>query len=326
MTKQTEWAVELRPKSFDQMVGQETNREILTNWVATNTLPNALIFFGKSGSGKTTCGRILPLVMDAELVELDAASNNSVEDARNINNLANRLSLSGKHKVFLIDEAHMLSAAAWNALLKSIEEPDPKTHFVFCSTDYTKIPLTIRGRSRMLKFYSVLPSLLLEYAQAVLEYKGYKLPDDVLDIVVKQANGQVRDLLKVLQTAAEGNLNTADKLKRFLAIPDAKGMRTFINAVLSGQPKLGVKVIKDVETDLLEWVQALQQHIYQLLEDKFNITPLNFGTDAAQQSKVRELESKFTDKQWGALLTELNKITRNETAYAQLYALLFAGI
>lgn len=319
-----EWAVRLRPQNLETMVGQEANREIVQRWVKTNTLPNAVIFYGKSGSGKTTTARIIPKLLDAELIELDAASHNGVDDARQINELAGRLSLAGKRKIFLIDEAHMLSNGAWNALLKSIEEPNPLVTFIFCTTEYTKLPMTIRGRSRMLKFYSIPKEQLKEYAQAVLEHEGYTLKDEVLDLIVQQSNGQVRDLLKLLQTTCEGNLDDLEKLKKFLAIPDSKGMRTFIYAVLSGNPKQGISIINGIDTDLLEWVAALQRHIYQLLEDKYGVTPIVAAEKTLQ--KIKELESMFTDRQFGALLTELNKIQRNETAYAQLYALLFRGV
>lgn len=324
MAKSAEWAVELRPKNLDTMVGQEANREIIRGWIEKDNFPNAVIFYGKSGSGKTTSARIIPLLMDAELIELDAASHNSVDDARQLNEQASRMSLTGRHKVFLIDEAHMLSNGAWNALLKSIEEPNSKIHFIFCTTEYTKLPMTIRGRSRMLKFYSIPFEQLKEYAQAVLEHKGYTLKDEVIDLIVSRANGQVRDLLKLLQTTCEGNLNDVDKLKKFLAIPDTKGMRNFINAVLAPIPKVGIPILNSINTDLLEWVQALQAHIYELLEDKYGVREI--AADITTKTKIKALEQKFTDKQFGALLTELNKIQRNETAYAQLYALLFRGV
>lgn len=320
-----EWAVELRPKSLNQMIGQEANIEILQKWVDTKTLPNALIFYGRSGSGKTTAGRILPLLMGAELIELDAASHNSVDDARQISEQALRMSLTGRDKIFLIDEVQALSNSAWQALLKTIEEPNPKIHFLLCTTEYTKLPLTIRGRSRMLKFYSIPKEQLKEYAEAVLEHKGYKLSEEVIDLVVDQSNGQVRDLLKILQTAAEGNF-TLEKFKKFFAIPDDAGMRNFINAVLTDSKKSGLKVLNSVDTDLLEWVTGLQKHIYRLLEHKHAVTPMNFGDNITLANKVATLIGKFSDQQFGALLTELNKINNAQTAYANLYALLFRGI
>ena len=325
MIQSKEWAVKLRPQTLEQMAGQESNKLIIQNWIDNDNLPNALIFYGKSGSGKTTLARMLGLLANAEVIELDAASHNSVDDARQINELAGRLSLTGRHKIFLIDESHQLSTAAFNVLLKSIEEPNPKVHFILATTEYTKLPLTIRGRSRMLKFYSIPREQQVEYAKAVLEHEGYTLSDDVIDLIVDQSNGQMRDLLKLLQTTCEAKLDSVEKLKKFLAIPDNKGMRNFINAVLSGNPKNGIKVLNEIDTDLLEWILALQKHIYQLLEDKYGITPIN-TKDITTYNKIKALENKFTDRQFGALLTELNKINRAETAYAQLYALLFRGI
>ncbi len=320
-----EWAVELRPKRLDQMVGQEANREILSKWIETDTLPSALIFFGRSGSGKTTAARIVALQMDAELIELDAASHNSVDDARLLNEQALKLSLTGKHKIFLIDECHALSNAAWQALLKTIEEPNPKVHWILATTEYTKLPATIRGRSRMLKFYSLPKEQLKEYAEEVIAYKGYTLSNEVLDLAVELANGQVRDLLKILQTAAEGNFDVT-KFRKFFAIPDESGMRTFINAVLTDAKKQGIKVLNSIQTDLIEWVNGLQKHIYKLLEHKYGITPIDFGTNVSLATKVENLINKFSDQQFGALLTELNKINNAQTAYAQLYALLFRGV
>ena len=225
-----------------------------------------------------------------------------------------------------VHNCHMLSNGAWNALLKNIEEPNPRVHFLWATTDYTKLPMTIRGRSRMLKFYSVAPEQMKEYAQAVLDYKGYTLKDEVIDLIVQQSKGQVRDMLKLLQTTCEGNLNDVIKLQKFLAIPDSNGMRTFINAVLAHQPKQGVAIIKKINTDLIEWVIALQNHIYQLLEDKYNITPFPFGDNITLQKQVKTIEGLFTDQQFGLLLTELNKIRNVDTAYAQLFALLFRGV
>lgn len=321
----SEWAVELRPRTLDQMVGQEANREIVGRWIETNTLPNALIFYGRSGSGKTTMARIIPLLMGAELIELDAASHNSVDDARQINEQAIRLSLTGRHKIFLIDEAHSLSNNAWQALLKTIEEPNAKVTFIFCTTEYTKLPMTIRGRSRMLKFYSLPRAQLKEYAEAVLSHKGATLSDEVIDLVVDQANGQVRDLLKVLQTSAEGKF-TAEKFKHFFAVPNDTGMRNFINSVFTSSKKTGLKVLTSIDTDLVEWVTGLQKHIYSLLEHKHGVTVMAFGNNIALETKVNELLKKFTDEQWGKLLTELNKINNAQTAFANLYALLFKGV
>lgn len=179
MAQSKEWAVKLRPQTLEQMAGQESNKLIVQSWLDNDNLPNALIFYGKSGCGKTTLGRMLAQLMGAELIELDAASHNSVDDARQINELAGRLSLTGRHKIFLIDESHQLSTAAFNVLLKNIEEPNPKVHFILATTEYAKLPLTIRGRSRMLKFYSIPREQQVEYAKAVLDWALQARENDI---------------------------------------------------------------------------------------------------------------------------------------------------
>lgn len=319
-----DWALKYRPKKLNELVGQDVNKEILSTLVAENKLFNAMIFYGRSGCGKTTTARILVNELDAEAIELDAASNNGVDDARNIKDIASKLALTGRHKVITIDEAHMLSKAAWNALLKAIEEPNEKTHFVFCTTEYTAIPATIRGRSQMFKFYSIPRETLKEYARHILQLEGSELDDDCIDLIVRESKGQVRDLLKLLQVASEQGLTTEEKLRRFLAIPDTRGMGAYIDAVLSGNAKMAVKVLKGLSTDLLEWRNRLEQLVYEVLEDRFEIEELSYPI--AQTSKLRQLGVSYTPKQFGKLLDFLLKITKAETAYQLLYVLAVEGI
>ena len=162
-----DWALKYRPRVLDDLVGQDVNKEILKELVAKDSLFGAMIFYGRSGCGKTTTARILVNELDAEIIELDGASNNGVDDARNIKDIASKLALTGKRKIIIIDEAHMLSRGAWNALLKAIEEPNSMTHFIFCTTEYRAIPATIRGRSHMFKFYSIEPEVLTNYAKHI---------------------------------------------------------------------------------------------------------------------------------------------------------------
>lgn len=319
-----DWALKYRPKKLSELVGQDVNKEILSTLVAENKLFNAMIFYGRSGCGKTTTARILVNELDAEEVELDAASNNGVDDARNIKDIASKLALTGSHKVITIDEAHMLSKAAWNALLKAIEEPNEKTHFIFCTTEYTAIPATIRGRSQMFKFYSIPRETLKEYAKHILQLEGSELDDDCIDLIVRESKGQVRDLLKLLQVASEQGLATEEKLRRFLAIPDTRGMGAYIDAVMSGNAKMAVKVLKGLSTDLLEWRNRLEQLVYEVLEDRFEIEELSYPI--AQTSKLRQLGANYTPKQFGKLLDFLLKITKAETAYQLLYVLAVEGI
>ena len=320
----TDWALKYRPKLLNELVGQDVNKEILSSLIAEKRLFNAMIFYGRSGCGKTTTARILVNELDAEAIELDAASNNGVDDARNIKDIASKLALTGKHKIIIIDEAHMLSKAAWNALLKAIEEPNEKTHFIFCTTEYTAIPTTIRGRSQMFKFYSIQRDVLREYAQHILALEAVSLDDDCIDLVIRESKGQVRDLLKLLQVASEQHLNTEEKLRKFLAIPDTRGMGAYLEAVLSGNAKTAIRVLKGLSTDLLEWRNRLEQLIYEILEDRFEIEELAYPI--AQTSKLRQLAVSYSPKQFGKVLDYLLKVNRADNAYQLLYVLATVGI
>ena len=318
------WALKHRPQTLDALVGQEVNREILRRLIDTDKLYNAMIFYGRSGCGKTTTARILVNETNAEVVELDAASNNSVDDARNIKDIAAKLSLTGRRKIIIIDEAHMLSKAAWNALLKAIEEPNDKTHFIFCTTEYAAIPVTIRGRSQMFKFYSIPHQQLFDYAKRILSLEGKELEDDCIHLIVRESQGQVRDLLKMLQVAAEQGYKTAADFSKFLALPDVKGMGAYLTGVLSGDAKLAIKALKTVEGDLLEWRKRLEKLIYEVLEDAFDISELQYPI--AQSTKLRELGQLYRPAQFGKILDFLLRVDKAETAPKLLYVLATVGV
>lgn len=321
-----DWSLKLRPQKLQDLVGQDVNREIFSSLIAQGKMYNAMIFYGRSGCGKTTTARILGNEMNAEVVELDAASNNGVDDARNVKDIASKLALSGRHKIIIIDEAHMLSKAAWNALLKAIEEPNEKTHFIFCTTEYSAIPLTIRGRCQMFKFYSIPQDTLIGYAKHVLALEHKDLDDDCIALIVRESKGQVRDLLKNLQVAAEQGYTTAEKFSEFLALPDTKGMGSYIKSLLVGEPKQAIKALKEAQqkTDLIEWKNRLEKLIYEMLEDKYGISELMYPIQQTQ--RLRELTEAFKPQCFGKILDYLLKIDKAENAYQLLYVLATLGV
>lgn len=319
-----DWAVKHRPQLLKDLIGQDVNKEMLETLVRSNRLFGAMIFYGRSGCGKTTTARILGNEMNAEVVELDAASNNGVEDARNIKDIASKLALTGKHKIIIIDEAHMLSKAAWNALLKAVEEPNDKTHFIFCTTEYTAIPSTIRGRSQMFKFYSIPIEDQVKYANYILQQEGKQLDDDCIALAIKQSKGQMRDLLKILQRAVEQGCRTAEQLRKALELPSAQGMGSYLQGVLSGDSKLAVRALKSITSDLIEWKKALEDLIYDVLEDKYGISELSYSV--TQTAKLRELASTYRPQAFGKILDYLLRVDKSETAYQMLYVLATVGV
>ena len=146
----------------------------------------------------------------------------------------------------------------------------------------------------------------------------------LLDLIIKESKGQVRDLLKLLQVAAEQGYTTAEQFSKFLALPDTKGMGAFLQAILDSDAKLAVKVLKSLNTDLLEWCNRLESLIYEILEDKFNITQLSGPIQ--QVAKLEDLANRHTPQEFGKILDYLLKITKSDTAYQLLYVLALLGV
>lgn len=176
----------------------------------------------------------------------------------------------------------------------------------------------------MFKFYAIEAEVLKDYAGFVLNEEGLKLPEQVADIIIKESKGQVRDMLKLLQVAADQNLDSVEKLEKFLALPDIKGMGAFLAAVLGGNSKLAVRVLKSLNTDLLEWRNKLEELVYEILEDFYGIKSLTYNE--SQASKLKELPRIHPIEKFGRILDYMLKVNRSETAFQLLYILAVLGV
>jgi DNA polymerase-3 subunit gamma/tau len=151
-------AVKYRPSVFAEVIGQESIKQILQDQISTKTHKNCYLFTGGAGTGKTTCARIFANEINngkGSFIEIDAASNNGVDNVREIIDNAKYKSLDSEYKIYIIDECHMLSTGAWNAMLKILEEPPAKTVFILCTTDPQKIPNTILSRVQRYDFQRI---------------------------------------------------------------------------------------------------------------------------------------------------------------------------
>ena len=321
-----DWATKHRPQFLKDIVGQETSTKMLQAMIERGTLYDAMIFYGRSGCGKTTTARCLVNELDAEVIELDAASNNGVDDVRQLIEVAGRFSLKAKPRFIIVDEAHMLTRSSWNALLKSIEEPQGDTHWIFCTTEYKALPDTIKGRCHMFKYYSIPTQTLIDYAVTILQKEDAPyIPDDVLIQVVKESKNQVRDMLKLLQIVAESKLDNLEKLNSYLQKPKIDGMASFVKGVIEGDSKLAIRALHAVEINELEaWARSLEEFIYDALEDFYGISTLNLPVVVA--NKVRETTSRNDIKKFGKLLDKLLYVKDNKDAFQQLYVLAAMGV
>ncbi len=214
-------ALKYRPKKFSDVVGQEAVTKTLENAIATNKIPNAMIFCGPRGVGKTTCARIFANEINKHqnndlafnIFELDAASNNSVNDIRNLIEQVRIPPQTGKFKVFIIDEVHMLSQTAFNAFLKTLEEPPKHVVFILATTEKEKIIPTILSRCQIFDFKRIKPIEVKSFLISIAEKEKIKFEEGAIDLISQKSDGAMRDGLSIFDrmvTFTNSNLNSKD--------------------------------------------------------------------------------------------------------------------
>jgi DNA polymerase-3 subunit gamma/tau len=236
-------ALKYRPQTFKDVVGQKAITSTLLNAIETNHLAQALLFTGPRGVGKTTCARILARKINQpgyddpnedfafNVFELDAASNNSVDDIRNLIDQVRIPPQTGQYKVYIIDEVHMLSSAAFNAFLKTLEEPPKHAIFILATTEKHKIIPTILSRCQIFDFKRITVKDAKEHLAEVAQSQGIQFEDDALHIIAQKADGAMRDALSIFdrvvsycgnnltRAAVTENLNVLD-FETYIKITD----------------------------------------------------------------------------------------------------------
>ena len=197
-------ASEYRPKVFSDMIGQDAIVKTLSNAIKNDNIPQALLFCGPRGVGKTSCARILAKTIndlkenfEYNIFELDAASNNSVEDIRSITDQIRIPPQIGKYKVYIIDEVHMLSNAAFNAFLKSLEEPPKHVVFILATTEKNKIIPTILSRCQIYDFKKVDIESITKLLSNICKDKKIKYDENSLSLIAQKSDGSIRDSLSM---------------------------------------------------------------------------------------------------------------------------------
>lgn len=220
-----------RPQIFSDVIGQNHITSVLKSEISNNKISHAYLFCGPRGTGKTTCAKIIAKAVNCEnpvdgnpcckcpsclavqnntttdIIEMDAASNNSVNDIRDIRDTVIYTPTDLKYRVYIIDEVHMLSISAFNALLKTLEEPPSYVIFVLATTELQKIPVTILSRCQRFDFHRVTPNDIIQRLKTVCEGENIKYDNQSLDLIAKMAQGSFRDALNSLEFCASENNN-----------------------------------------------------------------------------------------------------------------------
>ncbi len=266
-----------RPASFDDLIGQDAMVRTISNAFEANRIPQAWILTGVRGVGKTTTARILARALNYELpdgsvtaptvkmpamglhcqaiiesrhpdvLEMDAASHNSVEDVRQINDAIRYAPMSARYKVYILDEVHMLSGAAFNALLKTLEEPPPHAKFIFATTEIRKVPVTVLSRCQRFDLRRVDAALLVKHLEGIAAKEKIEVEPTALAMIARAAEGSVRDSLSLFDQAiahATGKV-TAEDVRQMLGLADRVRIVDLFEALMKGDVAAALQELRE---------------------------------------------------------------------------------
>jgi DNA polymerase-3 subunit gamma/tau len=294
MAKQTTAAVEenytvlarrYRPQTFADLIGQEPTARALINALKGNRVAHAYLFTGARGVGKTSTARILAKALncekgptptpcgvcyncvsitsgdDTDVIEIDGASNNGVDDARELRGNINTRPSRSRYKIYIIDEVHMLSKAAFNALLKTLEEPPAHVKFIFATTEVQKIPITILSRCQRFDFSGIPADQILEQLKTITVREGKQADDEALELVARRAGGSMRDSQSLLDQllAFGGDRLTADQVREMLGMAGDDRVVALAEAVVAKDAGKALAVLDETAQGGLQMGELVDQ-------------------------------------------------------------------
>ncbi|WP_461534289.1 DNA polymerase III subunit gamma/tau [Sinomicrobium sp.] len=338
-----------RPQTFKDVVGQQAITNTLLNAIENNHLAQALLFCGPRGVGKTTCARILAKKINESgtenpdedfafnIFELDAASNNSVDDIRNLIDQVRIPPQSGKYKVYIIDEVHMLSQAAFNAFLKTLEEPPKHAIFILATTEKHKIIPTILSRCQIFDFKRITVKDAAEYLKYIAENQGIEADDDALHIIAQKADGAMRDALSIFDRVVSfsGKQLTRQAVTENLNVLDYDTYFEATDLILANNiPQLLVNFNETLARgfDGHHFIAGLASHFRDLMvcKNEATIPLLEVGSEAQQRYLEQSRKTSLAFLMQGIELAnncDLNyKTSKNQRLLVELCLMQLASI
>ena len=317
-------ALKYRPQIFDDLIGQEVVAETIINSIKANKVPNAYLFTGIRGIGKTTIARIVAKTPNCtngienkckvkcsnceaitnsshiDVLEMDAASKTGVDDVRELIEFSRYGPTSSKYKIFIIDEVHMLSKQAFNALLKTLEEPPAYLKFIFATTEIKKIPVTVISRCQKFDLSRIKSSELFKFIKGIKEKEGGKVSDDALKLIVKISEGSVRDALSLLDRALltldsnkELDLKSAQNIFGFF---DKSQLIELFEFILKGDENKVVKIYRKIYDQGVEpkiFINDFLELLYYFKNiNSLTLESTNFSLNDDEFKKIQYLSNQ----------------------------------
>ena len=338
-------ALKYRPQTFDDLIGQEVVAETITNSIKADKIPNAYLFTGIRGIGKTTTARIVAKALNCsngidnlckenfcescksisesshiDVLEMDAASKTGVDDVRDLIEFSRYGPTSAKYKIFIIDEVHMLSKQAFNALLKTLEEPPEYLKFIFATTEIKKIPITVVSRCQRFDLSRIKSSELLEFIKKIKDKENGKISDDALKLIVKISEGSVRDSLSLLDRALlsldegkELDLNSAQKIFGYF---DKSQLIDLFELILKGEETKVISIYRKIYDQGVEpkvFINDFLELLYYFKNiNSLTLESTNFSLNDEEFSKIKnfsnQIDSEVLILFWQFAISSLKEI------------------
>lgn len=342
-----------RPQTFSEMVGQEHITRTLRNQIMANRVGHAYLFNGGRGTGKTTSAKVLARAINClnpkdgepcneceickaalngsltDIVEMDAASNNSVEDIRSIREEVNFLPTKAKYRVYIIDEVHMLSQGAFNALLKTLEEPPEHVKFILATTEPQKLPATILSRCQRFDFKRISNEDIIKRLEIVCKESNINATKQALNIIASLSEGAMRDALSILERCVQDGANNIDedKIKELVGIPKLTYVHSITEAIIEyniDEAMESITKVLDEGKDLNNLLWEIIKYIKDILMVKTNqkLTIYNDNDFA----NLKQLADKVSKERAINLINELSKLENDMKSSTQRLIIFQAGI